>query len=128
MKMRVRGNSIRLRLTQSEVQRFAATGRVEETICFGVEPENCLIYALQSSIATETTNAKFQANQIVVFVPEALGQRWADTDEIGLHAEQNLGGGKRLRLLIEKDFACAERREGEDDSDAFPHPPENTVC
>ena len=36
--------------------------------------------------------------------------------------DQDVGGDEPLRILVEKDFACLVEREGEDDSDAFPHP------
>jgi len=38
MKLRIRGNSLRLRLLRGEVQQFGETGRVTETIQFGASP------------------------------------------------------------------------------------------
>jgi hypothetical protein len=49
MKIRMRGNSVRLRLTRGEVARLAAVGRVEEATEFGLGPEARLIYSLASS-------------------------------------------------------------------------------
>ena len=121
--MRVRGNSIRLRLTRGEVAEFGKTGLVEETIEFGGENE--LVYALESKPGAETVTAEFEDSRIVVTVPRARAEAWAGSNEIGIEAEQPLGGGKRLRLLIEKDFACLESREGGEDADTFPHPSEN---
>ena len=37
-------------------------------------------------------------------------------------AEQVLDDGGVLNILVEKDFACLAPREGEDESDMFPHP------
>ena len=39
-----------------------------------------------------------------------------------LPGEQVLDDGAKLAILVEKDFACLAPREGEDESDMFPHP------
>lgn len=126
MKMRVRGNSLRLRLTKSEVSRFAVNGAVEEIIDFGAG--QTLIYALESKAGIETTKAEFANNRIVVFVPSEQVRAWADSNEIGIESIQKIDAAKTLRLLIEKDFACLDRRESEEDSDAFPHPLAGKTC
>ena len=126
MKMRVRGNSIRLRLTQSEVAEFGEKGLVTETIEFG--GENKLIYALESRADAETVKADFEDNRIVITVPQTQAKHWAKSGEVGIEEKQDTGDDKVLRLLIEKDFACLEPREGEDDADNFPHPSGNLKC
>lgn len=127
MKLRVRNNSVRLRLTQSEVAAFAADGSVAETIEFGLNPDDCLIYALEKSSA-QTIGADFRNGKITIFVPRTQAENWTNTNEIGIEAEAEIGNGKTLKILIEKDFACLDRRAGEDDRDAFPHPEPEKVC
>lgn len=123
--MRVRGNSIRLRLTQSEVEQFEKKGLVEEIIEFG---ERELIYALESSAKAEKVEAEFKDNRIVVIIPQNDAKRWANSNEVGIKTEYNISDEKTLQLLIEKDFACLEPREGEEDADTFPHPAGNEKC
>ena len=113
MKMRVRGNSIRLRLTRSEVERFRETGLVEEIIEFGNGQK--LVYALESAANSEIVSAEFDSNGITVFVPRKDAKQWVNSNQVGIEAGQNIGNGKILRLLIEKDFACLEPRKGEED-------------
>lgn len=125
MKMRVRGNSIRLRLTQSEVKIFGENNLIEESIEFGGEKN--LIYALESKSDVEKVKAEFNENRVVITIPRNEANNWINSNRIGIKAEQNIGGEKFLRLLIEKDFACLETREGEDESDAFPHPNRNDL-
>lgn len=124
MKLRAKHNSIRLRLTQSETVRLAETGKVEETIEFGLEPESHFVYVLEKSAATSDVLAFFEGRKIRVLVPETQADNWINASEVGIEAEQTIGNGKTLRILIEKDFAClAPRRSGgADDADAFPHP------
>lgn len=127
MKLRVRNNSIRLRLTQKEVAAFKENGRVEEAIEFGANAENKLVYALESADA-EALSAQFANNRITIFVPQKQAAEWVSNDQTGIENTQNIGAEKTLKILIEKDFACATRRDGEDDSDAFPHPQPNENC
>lgn len=128
MKIRMKNNAVRLRLTRGEVARFAEAGRVEEAIEFGLKPFQQFVYALRSDAEIKEVQAIIENNRITVFVPEARADEWANTNKTGIETEQALGGGKTLRLLIEKDFACLEPRPGEDDRDTFPHPLEGGIC
>ncbi len=113
---------MRLRLSQTEVARFAETGRVEEAIEFGLEPYQQFVYAIETDFEIKGIQAKFENNRITVFVPKLQADEWTRTAQVGMEAEQIIGDVKTLRLLIEKDFACLEPRAGEDERDAFPHP------
>lgn len=128
MKLRVKNNSVRLRLTRGEVARFNDSGRVEEAIEFGIEPHQRFVYALEFGAETETTRAIFENNRITVFVPKTQAEKWTQTARIGIETEQTIGGGKTLRILIEKDFACLEPRAGDEDADTYSHPLEGKVC
>jgi hypothetical protein len=117
VKLRIRGDSLRLRLTRGEVDQLRATDEVRETVRFG---PRALDYVLRCA-ELDAPRARFEDDAIVVELPRAAAHAWADTDQVGIEAEQALDDGA-LRLLIEKDFKCLAPREGEDDSDAFPHP------
>lgn len=131
MKLRIRGNSLRLRLTKSEVAEIGAGGAVEETLEFGGEPAQRLIYALASADDIENTTAVFADGRITVLISTAQANRWARTSQIGIEAEKTISEKRTLRILIEKDFFCFEPRTGEEDADTFEHPfesePENKI-
>jgi hypothetical protein len=128
MKLRIRGNSIRLRLTQSEVEHFAERGLIEEAVEFGTLKNQRFIYALIISTEIEVPRAVLENNRISVLVPKSEAAQWTSTNQVGISAEQHLAEDKTLRILIEKDFACLEERPGEDESDAFPHPQIGKMC
>ena len=128
MKLRIQGNSVRLRLTKSEVTQIGEKGRVEETVEFGLEPSQKLIYALETTAILENLRATFEDNCLRVFVPGNQAEQWANSNRVGIEFEQPLRNDKFLRILIEKDFACLDERLGEDQSDAFPHPLEGKAC
>ena len=122
MKLRLRNNSIRLRLTQGEVARFAETGTVEEVIEFGTGSDERFTYALVTSPSDDVVRASVIGGKITVFVPVADGHMWSSTDQVGLEGRQPATNGSELHILIEKDFTCLEPRAGGDDEDTFPHP------
>ena len=113
MKLRIKGNSIRLRLTQSEVDSLAASGFVRESVSFG---EKTFEYEIRSDIDGDALTADLVGTTIVVSVPASRVQGWAATDSVSIEQEGT------PYLLIEKDFACLSERPREDDSDAFPNP------
>lgn len=116
MELRIKGDSLRLRLTQVEVQQFGATGTVEERVRFG--GECALIYRLHRDAAAVRLAASFADGAIEVRVPAPAARQWCSTDEVTLADRQASG----LRIVVEKDFACLKPRADEDESDNFPHP------
>jgi hypothetical protein len=117
MKLRIRGNSIRLRLTRSEVDRFSETGRVEESVDFGADRQK-FVYALAIDDRLDSIGAEYHDNVLSVLVPENIAREWAGTDLVGIGTDESAG----LSVLIEKDFACLTPRQGQDESDMFANP------
>jgi hypothetical protein len=116
MKIRIKGNSLRYRLTRSEVERFTAEGYIEETTHFG---KSSLLYSLQKTSA-EDLSASFENNSITLHMPHQMANEWATTDTVGFENKKD-----GLYLLIEKDFRCLDN-VAEDQSDNYPNP--NGVC
>ncbi len=119
MKLRIRGDSLRLRLSRGEVEAFDRDGRVEDAAHFG--PGARLAYSLERSPGG-ALSARLEDGSVVVTVPEDLARTWCRTDRVGLEGEQPTGDGPTLRILVEKDFACLKTRSVEDETDAFPNP------
>ncbi len=122
MKLRILGDSLRLRLPRGEVAELRETGRVESAIHFGPGEEQRLVYALVLDPDARRISATLTGREIVVHLPRDQAHAWADGDEVSLVAEQALGPERKLALLIEKDFKCLVPREGEQDSDGYPNP------
>ena len=128
MKLRIRGNSIRLRLGQSEVRRLLVGGRVEESIAFGPSEGQRLGYALCVSLDLPDVSASFADGRIIVRVPMTMIREWATTDQVTIDAIQPVGDDGQLRILIEKDFECIDTSPNESQEDAFPHPHLTGAC
>lgn len=123
MKLRLRENSIRLRLLQSEIKILGESSFVSETISFA--PTQKLVYLLKISETANEIFARFADGEITIEIPVETAKNWIDTDLIGLDNEQKINGEKKLKILIEKDFVCVERPLDADNKDAFLHPKMN---
>jgi hypothetical protein len=119
MKLRIRGNSIRVRVSQSELEQLAREGAVEDSVRFA--PGSRLTYRVRVSTA-EPLSAQLRGGEVTITLPKASLERWLEPAEVSIAGEQPIEAGETLRILIEKDFACLAPREGEDETDLFPNP------
>ena len=120
MKLRIRDNSVRLRLMRGEVACLRDEGLVVATTNFPGGHE--FRYVLESSPASVKPGAFLSGSEITVRLPETVVRAWADSEQVSIADELLLDDGDRLAILVEKDFACLAPREGSDDEDTFPHP------
>lgn len=127
MKLRIKGNSIRLRLSRSEVDQLREGGDVQETIGFGPGEHNQLKYMITLIGSAEIT-ASFAENQIIIGIPKAVGDEWAATEKIGIEGRLPIGDGEILEVAVEKDFACKQPRDNEDQTDLFENPDAGGEC
>lgn len=118
MKIRIRGNSIRLRLTRTEVETFCAEGEFGDKTEFGT---NSFFYVLKAKDKIKHMEASFKENTITVFMPAENCNSWANSATVGYNAEMPLSNGQTLKILVEKDFVCLDERL-EDQSDNYPNP------
>jgi len=123
MKLRIKGDSLRIRVTQGELQDFVTRGRVEDSIHFG--GSRALAYRLTVDPEASQLTAQFERDVIEVRVPAKAAREWSDTNLVTLANTQSQGGVD-LQIFVEKDFACLQPREGEDESDHFAHPKAGT--
>lgn len=114
MKLRIKGNSLRLRLSRGEVVRLAADGLCAETMQLS---QGAFSYEIRTDLAAATPAASFAADRMTVILPAAAVAAWSRTDAVSIRGQDG-----PLAILVEKDFACLQPREGEDESDLYTHP------
>jgi len=120
LKVRIKGNSIRYRLTKSEVNQFCSNGLITDSVNFG---GNILTYSL-AAYADDSMIACFENKNITIKVPENYRKEWLQAHKISFQNDMILGDGNILNILIEKDFVCLDERD-EDESDNYPNPKAN---
>ncbi len=118
MKIRIKGNSIRLRLTKSEVAAFCDKGQCQESVIFG---NRTLTYALLAKEGIETLEATYLADTITVYMRRDIKDTWFTSDRVGYSTEAEGKTSGQLSILVEKDFTCMDDSL-EDQSDNYPNP------
>jgi hypothetical protein len=118
MKLRIKGDTLRLRLSQTEVAAMAAEGSVEDAL--HVAPDACLRYRLYADPEAAALGAVWNGSLLTIVVPAAWVGPWATGDGVGFEGTQDAGLGRTLSILVEKDFACLH--EARDEPDAYPNP------
>ncbi|GAB3231369.1 hypothetical protein GCM10027346_17790 [Hymenobacter seoulensis] len=105
MKLRLEDNSLRLRLSDAEVQQFAETGRVAVVLSLGPTEPETFTYALER-VESEEFRIGYGAGALTIKVPAALATHWTQTDQVGLSATLMMAHEQPLKVLVEKDFDC----------------------
>ena len=112
MKIRIKSNSLRYRLTRSDVEKLTSERHLEDKINFG---NRALVYALKLS-TTDRLSASFSDDTITLCMSGKMINELENTNRAGF--EEVVAG---LHLLVEKDFTCLDSIE-EDQSDNYPNP------
>jgi hypothetical protein len=112
MKLRIEGNSIRLRVKKSDLETLKKHRIVRESVAFikGFH----FYYELKTDEKIKTIEASFSSGTIAVSIPLNMAQAWIDTEQVGVQNNSENG----LFVLVEKDFPCKTRSD-EDKNDFF---------
>jgi len=125
MKLRIKGNTIRLRVSRSDLAALAENGEIENAIHFADSPAAVWSYGIVQHSAPDGPSVQFEPNRITVTVDSDDVKRWTSSEDVGIYFSQNIGAQGTLDVLLEKDFACLDRSD-EENTDTFPNP--NEAC
>ncbi|MCM4155699.1 hypothetical protein [Gramella sp. AN32] len=120
MKIRIRGNSVRFRLTKNEVDRLCHEGSIFEETNFGTDSFR---YAVKIA-EIEDLSIDFENGQIQLLISKEMLGDWNVNNRVGFAHSVSSKTGNTIDVLLEKDFTCLDER-GEDESDNYPNPKAN---
>jgi hypothetical protein len=119
MKLRVSDNTVRVRISQSELAELKAFIPVRLKVDFPVKAQlSCQL--IPSKV--DTLGCTFSSSTISIFIPESTIATWNSSTFVKLERTLDLENGKELFILVEKDFKRLSNREKEDESDLFTNP------
>jgi hypothetical protein len=118
MKLRIKGNSLRIRVTRPEVDRLAVDGFLQEQ---SELPGNTLTYVVRTADNVTELSAHFDDNVITMFVPAIFAKEWTHNNIVGIDTDASMTGNSSLHLLLEKDFMCTNETV-EDQSEHYENP------
>ena len=119
MKLRLKGNAVGFRLSQTDVENLAAKGFVEEMINFS--KDLALSYRLEFNEDILKPGISYAGNTIAVFIPQHFTHGWPGNNIAGISTLRTTEDGTEIFILVEKDFKCLDDTE-EDQSDNFANP------
>ena len=123
MKIRIKDNTIRLRLTKTDVSQLKDNGLI--TCKTVITPEQVFQYTLKVDATIQSISAAFESNTITIKISESQANILTNTDEITVKGFQMNGEDGDLFILIEKDLQCLDPTH-EDQSDMYENT--QTVC
>jgi hypothetical protein len=126
LKLRLYQQSLRVRLTQGEVQSLGAGDVLTYRLALGPTPDAGWRFALRAADVSEPCAAT-EGGALTVQLPRAQALALAQTDLVTLRADLALSGCDPLRFTLEKDFQCLQPRPGDDDHDTFAHPSQGSA-
>ena len=120
MKIRIKGNHLRFRLRQHDVVFLKNNGWLIEKIEFGENENEQISFGLQA-YGKDDMSIEYEKNRVCVYISKGTIDEWINTDRVGIEADLDTGKNKTISILIEKDFACLDDNE-EDNEGAYPNP------
>ena len=127
MKLRIKSDSLRIRVGRSELARFLREGRIQDTIHFGAAPDARLTYVLEASpVEAGETQVRCSPQEVAVVLTPGQIRQWNQEEQVGVYTQVPLGQGASLEVVVEKDFACLDRND-QDNQDTFANP-HTTAC
>lgn len=118
MKLRIKKDSLRWRLSKAEVASLCQSGYIEQQTNFA---GNKFISGVKAREDMKTLSASFTDSRIELLVPAAWLQGWVSNDKVGFETNMPVGADQFLHLLLEKDFKCLDAAI-EDQSDNYENP------
>lgn len=127
MKLRIKGNSIRLRVSRSDLATLAESNVIKDEVHFSSDPNQAWIYGIVRSRDLSAPTVAFEQNRVFVIARDEGVEKWLRTEEVGIYFSIEIGSNGRLDVALEKDFACLDRSD-EDNADTFPNPHATEQC
>ncbi|MDB5340692.1 MAG: hypothetical protein JWN70_6311 [Planctomycetaceae bacterium] len=128
MKLRIKDNSVRVRLDRRDLDRLIELGRVESVVRFGPTSQCAFSYAVElRSVSNQHPTVDYYSGRLLLAIGREDANQWYNSELVGFEHEQTVDGGV-VRVLLEKDFACVDRPAGEESDDAWAFPNPAAVC
>jgi hypothetical protein len=127
LKLRIKENSIRFRITRSELARILEGERLRDRIQFAATPEAILGYTLGITDQDTPVRVDYARQTVNVGISRDAVNAWAKESEVGVYSTVPISENLGLDVIIEKDFACLDRNDAEN-ADTFSNPHAHKRC
>lgn len=119
MKIRIQNNSLRLRLSKSDMAKLDESGIIISRS--HISETTILKFELCVS-ASDNYDVRFQDNSTVIEIPKSQKEYLLVENNVGFNFTFDNGQNDGLYILIEKDFQCLIPRDTDVASNLYPNP------
>lgn len=113
MKIRILGNTIRLRFKMHETEAMMKNGMIEEVLDFGPAEMDKLRFQVRKG--DDAFFIEQIGMSVCITVPGLIVETWASTGLTGFQETIATSRGSNITVLIEKDFACLDGDRAEEE-------------
>lgn len=100
MKLKIEQNSIRLRLSEDDLERFVAEGALRESCSFGSQME--FVFLLE--VGGTSLSASFDDRTLAIAIPRDMAETLTLGGGIGFERMQANDDGSTLEIVVERDL------------------------
>jgi hypothetical protein len=106
MKLKIEQDSLRLRLSESEIEQFVAAGRMKESCSFGSGMELSIIFEVGGSALA----ASFDDRTLAIAIPRAMAETLTLGGGLGFETVQLNDDGTSLSIVVERDLGARRNK------------------
>lgn len=117
MKVRLLNNTIRVRISKTEMKELAA----QKYLCTKTSFVGNFLGTYLMVLDQEAVSINLQNHRIEIKIPQVLIEKMSKDDQIGFTKDIEIENNETLQFTLEKDFQCLEPRS-EDESDLYENP------
>lgn len=101
MKLHIHGNSLRLSVSENDLERLRSEGFLERWM--GLGPGKRFTYCLETSSDADKISAMLESDALALVMPTQWADRWASNDDPRLESMQVIDGEQQLHIVLERD-------------------------
>ena len=109
MKLRLEKETVRMRLSPDEIRKLKSEKAIVEKI--SVSKENGFSYSIQIVDHDETCCMDFKDNSLEISIPNALANKWMNSNQVAIKETIDTDNGDTIVLVIEVDLPPRKNKE-----------------
>ncbi|MBL7812934.1 MAG: hypothetical protein JNL57_11970 [Bacteroidetes bacterium] len=121
MKIRISGPSLRFRLSRSDLHTLAETGTIQSSIQLGTGNDQQWIFQL---VTGNVFDMDYHSGLLTLTLPAEEVTIWSTDNREGLYFSAETAPGVRIKIAVEKDYACLDGNTAQ--KDVFENPLKHT--
>ena len=109
MKLRIEKSSVKVRLSEAEIDLFVSNGALTETV--KVTENNQFQYTIRVDSNGDKCGVLFESSGVTLTIPETRVEKWSNSSQIGIKETIVTDNGGEIVLTLEQDLPPRKHRK-----------------